>query len=214
MPAAENRKTGSSRGRAAGAARALRLDRSVGLESPGTLMRSKTDRARDRGNKQRVLGNRRTTQAFYREVLRRNRPRVSKQVSQCPDSRVLPRGPGAGYATAGQCRSQPVAPRKRLNTPAVWGGPLREKMAGTEGVTVNIFRRGLPKRDGASLLEFQYQAVCQRSPGKGTTSEIRSHNSALSCSRSIVAAARYPRRSPCAWPGFEARDRPRLLGTL
>ena len=185
-------------------------------------MRSKTDRARDRGNKQRVLGNRRTTQAFYREVLRRNRraalpdaePRVSKQVSQCPDSRVLPRGPGAGYATAGQCRSQPVAPRKRLNTPAVWGGPLREKMAGTEGVTVNIFRRGLPKRDGASLLEYQSQAVCQRSPGKGTTSEIRSHNSALSCSRSIVAAARYPRRSPCAWPGFEARDRPRLLGTL
>src|SRR5262249_57023697 len=30
--------------RAAGVARALRLDRSVGPESPGTLMRSKTDR--------------------------------------------------------------------------------------------------------------------------------------------------------------------------
>ena len=103
---------------------------------------------------------------------------------------------------------------KAAQHPSGLGGPLREKMAGTEGVTVNIFRRGLPKRDGASLLEYQSQAVCQRSPGKGTTSEIRSHNSALSCSRSIVAAARYPQRSPCAWAGFEARDRPRLLGTL
>lgn len=208
MPAAENRQTGSSRGRAAGVARALRLDRSVGPESPGTLMRSKTDRElttaatshacsgleeRCRRSTARCCDGIDESHFQMRNLVSPSRrPNVQTPVSD-------PVGPERAYATAGQCRSQPVTPRKRL-TSAVWG-PLRDKMADTEGMTVNIFGRGLLKRDGASLLEYQSHAVCRRSLRQEGARHPRSALIIPSCRAPGRLSRRLdsPQRSPCAW---------------